>query len=62
MTDTAEVATTRGTHLPRGVYRTSWGNRYFAQIYRGGKRYYLGTHATPEEAYAVYKAAAEELA
>jgi hypothetical protein len=35
---------------PRGVYRTSYGNRWFAQIRRGGKLHYLGTFATQDEA------------
>ena len=34
----------------RGVYRTSYGNRWFAQIRRRGKLYYLGTFLTEEEA------------
>lgn len=35
---------------PRGVYRTSYGNRWFGQIRRKGKLYYLGTFASEEEA------------
>jgi hypothetical protein len=34
----------------RGVYRTSYGNRWFAQIRRKGKLHYLGTFATESEA------------
>lgn len=34
----------------RGVYRTSYGNRWFGQIRRRGKLYYLGTFPSPEEA------------
>jgi hypothetical protein len=34
----------------RGVYRTSYGNRWFAQIRRRGKLHYLGTFATQDEA------------
>lgn len=45
----------------RGVYRTSWGNRWFAQIRRGGKLHYLGTYPTPEEAAEAYARAAEVL-
>lgn len=51
---------TRGG-LPRGVSRTGWGNRYFVQIRRGGKRHYLGTYETPEEAARAYEQAAREL-
>lgn len=34
----------------RGVWRTSYGNRWFAQIRRQGKLHYLGTFATEDEA------------
>ena len=57
-----EAATQQRERLPRGVSRTGWGNRYFVQIRRGGKRYYLGTYDTPEEASQAYEAAAAELA
>jgi hypothetical protein len=56
-----EVGTTPAAPLPRGVSRTAWGNRYFVQIRRNGKRHYLGTFETPEEAGAVYEQADREL-
>lgn len=34
----------------RGVYRTSWGNRWFGQLRHHGKLIYLGTFADPQEA------------
>lgn len=40
--------------MKRGVYRTSWGNRFFSQIRRGGKLHYLGTFETEEEAFEAY--------
>jgi hypothetical protein len=61
MSDTAEVGTDQESAQIKGVYRTSWGNRWFAQIYRRGKRYYLGTYSSPEAAFAAYEAARLEL-
>ena len=46
---------------PKGVYRTSWGNRWFAQIRRNGKLRYLGTFEDVESAAAAYDAAARLL-
>ena len=37
------------------------GNRYVARIRKNGKRHYLGSYKTPEEAQEAYKAAALEL-
>jgi hypothetical protein len=48
--------------LPIGVYRTSWGNRYFGQIRIRGQLYYLGTFDTIEEAAQVCAQAREALA
>lgn len=45
----------------RGVYRTSWGNRYFASIYHAGRSTHLGTFNTAEEAAAAYDKAARSL-
>jgi len=42
--------------LPRYVYRTSYGNRFFSQIRSRGKLHYLGTFGTPEEASEVAEA------
>lgn len=61
MSDTAEVSTQAPRTLHKGVYETSWGGRYFAQIYRNGKRHYLGTYATPEGAAEAYQKAEELL-
>jgi hypothetical protein len=36
--------------LPVGVYRTTWGNRFFVQVRRNKTLYYLGTHETIEAA------------
>jgi hypothetical protein len=38
----------------RGVYLTSWGNRWQAAIQYGGKRRYLGTYSTQESAARAY--------
>lgn len=46
---------------PKGVYRTSWGNRFFAQIRRNGKLHYLGTYPDEEQAAAAYESAAKLL-
>lgn len=43
--------------LPQGVARS--GKGYKAQLRIDGKHHYLGTHATPEEAFEVYKLAKE---
>lgn len=43
--------------LPQGVSRH--GNGYQARLNIDGKRHYLGTYATPEEAFQVYKKAKE---
>jgi hypothetical protein len=45
--------------LPRGVYGK--GKRFEAKIGYDGKRIYLGTYDTPEEASAAYEAKAQEL-
>ena len=45
----------------RGVYETSWGGRWFAQIRRDGKLRYLGTYPTPEDARDAYLKASEIL-
>jgi hypothetical protein len=45
----------------KGVYYCSRGLRHFkAQIGYGGKRYFLGSYSTPEEAYRVYCEAARK--
>lgn len=46
-----------GQALPRGVYRTSWGNTYWAMVTHHKKRIYLGTFTTPEEASEAYQKA-----
>jgi hypothetical protein len=48
----AEIEVTTGslTHKTKGVYRTSWGNKWFSQIRKDGKLYYLGTFKTQEDA------------
>lgn len=61
MSAIAEADAPSSQRLPRGVSRTSWGNRFFSQIHRNGKRYYLGTFPTPEEASDAYQAAATAL-
>ena len=61
MTPKSEVTTPPVTNKNRGVYRTSWGNRWFAQIRRAGKLHYLGTFPTPEKAAEAYTRAAELL-
>lgn len=45
----------------KGVYRTSWGNRFFAQIRRNGKLHYLGTFDDEEKAAAAYESASRLL-
>ena len=37
-----------------------WHNRYQARIWENGKRRYLGSFSTPEEAHAAYKEAAND--
>lgn len=44
-----------------GAYRTSWGNRWFSMVKHRGKRWYLGTFPTPEEAHEAYVAAKRSL-
>ena len=47
------------TGLPKGVFQTSAKREsYFARIQRNGKRHYLGTFNTPEEAHEAYCKAA----
>jgi hypothetical protein len=58
----SEVTSSDGDPLIRGVYRTSWGNRWFAQIRSQGKRYYLGTYESREEAAKAVLEARQELA
>jgi hypothetical protein len=52
--DFLEADGVSSTSLPEssvhGVSLTSWGNRYQAQVMRKGRRYYLGTFATEDEA------------
>ena len=57
----SEEGTATADHKYRGVYETSWGGRWFAQIRRGGKLRYLGTYSTPEAARDAYLRAAEIL-
>ena len=65
--DKSEVDTISDTGMkphvskPKGVYRTSWGNRWFAQIRRKGKLHYLGTFNDKESAAAAYESAAKLL-
>lgn len=47
--------------LPRGVTKEPRCERYRAQISINGKRIYLGIFPTPEEAYEVFKAKAQEM-
>lgn len=54
------VATTpRSKSGNRGVYESSYGGKWFAQIRRGGKLHYLGTFGSPEDAAEAYSRAAE---
>ena len=46
---------------PQGVYRTSWGNAWFAEVQRQGRRYYLGTFDTVDEAVAARQTAIDHL-
>jgi len=57
----SEVTTPSAEVRNRGVYETSYGGRWFAQIRRGGKLHYLGTYATPEAAAEAYRRADELL-
>lgn len=41
-----------------GVYRTSWGNRWWSTIRVNGRPTYLGTFSSPREAAEAYDAAA----
>lgn len=56
-----EVTNPEGDSVVRGVYRTSWGNRWFAQIRSRGKRYYLGTYESREDAAQAVLEARQEL-
>lgn len=47
--------------LPKGVYRTSWGNRYWSKVKGGGRVWYLGTFQTPDEARSAYLDAKKRL-
>lgn len=51
----AEVTQAYPGKLPKGVTRTSWGNRWFVQLRHRGQRYYLGTFGDPEEASQAYQ-------
>jgi hypothetical protein len=57
----SEVTTPPVGKKNRGVYETSYGGRWFAQIRRGGKLHYLGTYSSPDAAAEAYARAAEIL-
>lgn len=46
---------------PKGVYRQSWGTTFYALIRHKGKRIYLGSFDTEEEASAAYQAAVKKV-
>jgi hypothetical protein len=45
-----KATTNPARDLPRGVYRTSWGNRFVAEVTKDGQRFYLGTYADADDA------------
>ena len=47
--------------LPRGVYRSSWGNTFYSMIQHNKKRHYLGSFDSEEDALEAYRAAARRL-
>lgn len=44
-----------------GVYRTSWGNRWFGQFRAGGRLHYVGTWEDPAECARAVEAAKAKL-
>ena len=58
----SNVAARNKTGLPKGVFPSSAKcESYFARIQRNGKKHYLGTFNTPEEAHEAYCQAAAHL-
>ena len=61
MTSESEATPPGRSDRIRGVYETSWGGSWFAQVRHRGKLHYLGTYPSPEDAAEAYRLAKESL-